>query len=53
MVQRGDSLWTIAERFYGDPYQFVIIYRANKTAIGPDWNFIPTGMLLLLPEPDI
>ncbi len=53
VVQRGDSLWTIAERIYGDPYQFVIIYRANKTAIGPDWNFIPTGMLLLLPEPDL
>lgn len=53
VVQRGDSLWTIAERIYGDPYQFVIIYRANKTAIGPDWNFVPTGMLLLLPEPDL
>lgn len=53
VVQRGDSLWTIAERFYGDPYQFVIIYRENREIIGPDWNFIPTGMLLLLPEPDL
>ncbi len=53
VVQRGDSLWKIAERVYGDPYQFVIIYRENREIIGPDWNFIPTGMLLLLPDPEI
>lgn len=52
-VQKGDSLWKIAERVYGDPYQFVIIYKENREVIGPDWNFIPAGMLLLLPEPDI
>lgn len=52
-VQKGDSLWKIAERVYGDPYRFVIIYKENREVIGPDWNFIPTGMLLLLPEPDI
>lgn len=52
-VQRGDSLWKIAERVYGDPYRYVEIYRVNKNAIGPDWNFIPEGMILLLPEPDI
>lgn len=51
-VEKGDSLWKIAERFYGDPYRFVIIYRENKVVIGPDWNFIPAGMMLYLPEPD-
>lgn len=51
-VQGGDSLWEIAGRVYGDPYQFVIIYRANKEVIGPDWNLIPAGMVLYLPEPD-
>lgn len=52
VVEKGDSLWKIAGRIYGDPYQFVIIYRANKAVIGPDWNFIPAGMVLYLPEPD-
>lgn len=51
-VEKGESLWKIAGRIYGDPYQFVIIYRANKAVIGPDWNFIPAGMVLYLPEPD-
>ncbi|MDE6641571.1 MAG: hypothetical protein K2K63_13710 [Acetatifactor sp.] len=51
-VEKSDSLWKIAGRIYGDPYQFVIVYRANKAVIGPDWNFIPEGMVLYLPEPD-
>lgn len=51
-VEKGDSLWKIAGRVYGDPYQFVRIYRANKAVIGPDWNFIPEGMMLWLPESD-
>lgn len=51
-VEKGDSLWKIAERIYGDPYQFVKIYGANKAVIGPDWNFIPAGMILYLPDPD-
>ncbi|MDE5591315.1 MAG: LysM peptidoglycan-binding domain-containing protein, partial [Acetatifactor sp.] len=51
-VEKGDSLWKIAGRIYGDPYRFVIIYNANKVVIGPDWNFIPAGMVLYLPEPD-
>ena len=49
-AEKGDSLWRIAERVYGDPYEFVKIYEANKAAIGPDWNFIPVGMELYLPE---
>ena len=49
-VKKGDNLWKIAGRIYGDPYQFVIIYRENKEVIGPDWNFIPAGMVLYLPK---
>lgn len=51
-VREGDSLWKIAECFYGDPDQYQAIYHANKTMIGPDVNFIPAGMVLWLPEPD-
>lgn len=50
VVEKGDSLWKIAGRVYGDPYRFAEIYRANKAVIGPDWNFIPEGMVLYLPE---
>lgn len=50
IVEKDDSLWKIAGQVYGDHYQFVKIYRENKAVIGPDWNFIPVGMELYLPE---
>lgn len=50
VVEKGDSLWRIAGHVYEDPYKFVKIYEANRAAIGPDWNFIPVGMMLYLPE---
>lgn len=46
-VQKGDSLWTIALRSYGDGFKWVEIAKANKLA-QPDW--IHSGNVLVLPR---
>lgn len=45
-VQRGDSLWLIADRFYGDPALFRWIAQANGL---DDPNRLVAGQELLLP----
>lgn len=48
-VQRGDHLWSIALRAYGDGYKWSGIYEANKEKIAnPDE--IEIGMELTLPR---
>lgn len=46
-VVKGDSLWKIAVRAYGDGYQWVKIARENKI-INP--NIIHSGNILILPR---
>jgi nucleoid-associated protein YgaU len=48
-VQKGDSLWKVAVRAYGDGYQWTKIYEANKTLI-KNSNYIEIGMKLALPR---
>lgn len=48
-VKKGDSLWAIAERVYGDPHRWSEIYRANRFQIG-DPDEIEIGMQLILPS---
>ena len=47
---KGDYLWSIAVRAYGDGYAWTKIYTANKAKIGnnPSWLF--TGVELALPR---
>ena len=47
-VQRGDSLWKIAEKTYGSGYKWVDIYNANKSQI-QDPDLIYSGTTLNLP----
>jgi len=47
-VQPGDSLWTIAQRFYGNPLLWSRIYYANQSQI-PDPNVISIGQALTIP----
>jgi tetratricopeptide (TPR) repeat protein len=47
-VKRGDTLSSIAERFYGDRGAWTMIYRANKSAI-PDKDRLLTGTVLTIP----
>ena len=50
VVKWGESLWRIAEEYYGDGLCWVKIYEENWEIIGPDPDFIPPGMELMLPE---
>ncbi len=46
-VVRGDNLWKIAVRAYGDGYKWVDIARANKLA---NPNLIHAGNVLVIPR---
>lgn len=48
-VERGDSLWSIAEEAYGRGGEWQKIYRANQKTIGPDPQRIEPGQVLTLP----
>lgn len=46
VVQAGDSLWKIAERYLGDGSQYIAIYEQNCELIGDDPRFILAGIEL-------
>jgi len=46
-VQKGDFLWNIAEKSYGDGFMWVRIARANSIA---DPNILYSGTILKLPR---
>jgi nucleoid-associated protein YgaU len=48
IVSRGDSLWRISQRIYGDGYRFTMIYGANQKQIR-DPNLIYPGQVFVLP----
>ena len=48
-VKAGDSLWTIAQRLYGNGESWQKIYDANKQVIGPDPIALQVGMVLHIP----
>jgi nucleoid-associated protein YgaU len=50
IVQRGDSLWRISRRIYGDGLRFTIIYQANDGQIR-DPDLIYPGQIFALPLP--
>ena len=47
-VRAGDTLASIAEKFYGDRKAYPVIYKANKSAI-PDQNKLLIGTVLTIP----
>lgn len=52
IVQRGDSLWTIAERLLGDGERWVEIFALNRDRVSNP-NEIDIGWALRLPDPDL
>lgn len=48
-VQRGDSLYSIAKKYYGEGSKWKLIYEANRERIGSDPNLIRDGESLLIP----
>lgn len=49
-VVRGDHLWGIAVRAYGDGYQWVRIWRANKAVIANHPDLIYVGQTVTIPR---
>ena len=48
-VKRGDTLWGIAKKYYGDGAQYTRIYEANKDKIKTP-NFIYAGQVFAIPQ---
>ncbi|MFR0880845.1 MAG: LysM peptidoglycan-binding domain-containing protein [Oscillospiraceae bacterium] len=48
-VVKGDTLWGIAKKYYGDGSKYKKIYDANKKVIGSDPNLIKPGQVLTIP----
>jgi len=47
---KGDYLWSIAVRAYGDGYKWTTIYNANKAKVGKNPSRLFTGVELVLPR---
>ncbi|MFH1762597.1 MAG: LysM peptidoglycan-binding domain-containing protein [Gemmatimonadota bacterium] len=47
-VLKGETLWSLAERYLGNPYRWPLIYEANSSQI-QDPNLIEPGQLLVIP----
>lgn len=45
-IKRGDTLWDLAQKFYGNPYKWTTIAQANKS---PDPYKLQVGSRLLVP----
>lgn len=48
-VKKGDCLWSIAKRLYGDGAKYSLIYDANQDTIGGNPNRIYPGQVLTIP----
>lgn len=45
-IVKGDCLWFIADDFYGDPFKWPKIHKANQYIINPDWIY-PNNWLVI------
>jgi nucleoid-associated protein YgaU len=48
-VSYGDTLWSIAQFAYGNPYRWIDIYNANTGIIGANPGLIFSGTVLTIP----
>ncbi|HDY75736.1 MAG TPA: LysM peptidoglycan-binding domain-containing protein [Candidatus Marinimicrobia bacterium] len=48
IIQKGDNLWTIAGKTYGDEKSWIVIYWDNEEIIDANEGILYTGMILQL-----
>jgi nucleoid-associated protein YgaU len=48
IIKKGDTLISIAKRYYGDGLKWKVIYEANREVI-TDANFLPIGREIVIP----
>ena len=48
-VVKGDNLWSLAERFYGEGRRWKAIHQANRDVL-PSASMLKEGMVLLIPQ---
>lgn len=48
-VAKGDCLWNIAKKYYGNGSKYTVIYNANRSVIGGNPNLIYPGQVLTIP----
>lgn len=48
-VVKGDCLWALARRFYGNGSLYTVIYEANRSVIGGNPGLIYPGQVLVIP----
>jgi nucleoid-associated protein YgaU len=48
VVRPGDTLWAIAHRLYGDPYQYKRLFEANPRVLAAPEHIFP-GQVLRVP----
>jgi len=49
-VKKGDNLWTLAKKFYGNGADYSKIYEANKETIGGNPGLIYPGQTFTIPS---
>ncbi len=49
IISKGDNLWRISQRIYGEGYRYTVIYGANKEQIRNP-NLIYPGQVFVLPN---
>ncbi len=47
-VLKGETLWTLAQRYFGDPYRWPLIFEAN-TDLLPNPHLLEPGQVLVIP----
>lgn len=52
IIRKGDNLWTISRRLYGEGIRYTTIYQANDRQIR-DPDLIYPGQVFVLPESDV
>ena len=50
-VKKGQSLWSIANKLWGDPYKWVRLYDANRDRLDDPDRLYPGQLLRVPPEP--